>query len=249
MPGLVPSSRLGKPGRKWLKPARGCAGGGECSFTYTNSVCDFDFTYTGTGGTTFLWDFGDGETSTDENPSHEYEASGPTYTVTLTVDGTYQCSQQVTCGSSSDCDFLCDGGIGEESLVIVGATTAGTDSSGCGDKCADFEGAVVVPMTLGCSGQTLILDSGRDCQVCGGFTRAFHRLYTVSVTSATGGVILRVVVRPSWSTTSGDPCDPLGATYEKFLDSPATCAGTHTIPVVSDNDNICDFPSSVTLVL
>lgn len=30
------------------------------------------------------WDFGDGNTSTDENPSHEYEASG-SYEVTLTV--------------------------------------------------------------------------------------------------------------------------------------------------------------------
>jgi len=35
-------------------------------------------------GSTFLWDFGDGQTSTDENPVHTYANSG-TYTVTLTV--------------------------------------------------------------------------------------------------------------------------------------------------------------------
>lgn len=37
---------------------------------------------------TYLWDFGDGTTSTEENPAHTYEAEG-TYTVTLTVDNGY----------------------------------------------------------------------------------------------------------------------------------------------------------------
>ncbi|MFC1948478.1 PKD domain-containing protein, partial [Chloroflexota bacterium] len=32
----------------------------------------------------YLWEFGDGETSTDENPSHSYDDSGY-YTVSLTV--------------------------------------------------------------------------------------------------------------------------------------------------------------------
>ena len=35
-------------------------------------------------GTSYHWDFGDGATSTEENPWHEYEDNGP-YTVTLTV--------------------------------------------------------------------------------------------------------------------------------------------------------------------
>ena len=36
----------------------------------------------------FFWDFGDGETSTEENPAHVYENAG-TYTVTLTTTSTW----------------------------------------------------------------------------------------------------------------------------------------------------------------
>ncbi len=36
--------------------------------------------------TTYLWDFGDGNTSTEKNPTHTYNTPG-TYTVVLTVDG------------------------------------------------------------------------------------------------------------------------------------------------------------------
>ena len=43
----------------------------------------------GTGTiTSWLWHFGDGETSTDQNPSHTYTASG-VYTVSLTVQTDY----------------------------------------------------------------------------------------------------------------------------------------------------------------
>ena len=42
------------------------------------------FTNTSTGGTSYLWDFGDGQTSTEFSPSHVYNSAG-TYSVTLTV--------------------------------------------------------------------------------------------------------------------------------------------------------------------
>ena len=47
-----------------------------------------------TNGNSFSWDFGDGATSTDRDPTHEYAENG-TYTVTLSVD-TEGCRAQVS---------------------------------------------------------------------------------------------------------------------------------------------------------
>jgi len=56
------------------------------AFTETNNDPAFDFTdgSSTTGNVTYSWDFGDGNTSTMQNPSHTYIDNG-TYTVTLTI--------------------------------------------------------------------------------------------------------------------------------------------------------------------
>jgi len=58
------------------------------SYTVTGLEADFADTSTPAGGgptlTSWAWDFGDGGTSTSQNPYHIYAAAG-TYTVTLTV--------------------------------------------------------------------------------------------------------------------------------------------------------------------
>ena len=66
----------------------------EASFTSSVSGATANFTNTSTGGgsLTYLWDFGNGVTSTFANPSHTYATSG-TYTVTLTVTN--------SCGTST----------------------------------------------------------------------------------------------------------------------------------------------------
>lgn len=67
----------------------------SASFTVTNG-CEGNatvFTNTSTvdaGTLTYSWDFGDSNTSTDENPSHTYAIDG-TYTVTLTVTSNNGC--------------------------------------------------------------------------------------------------------------------------------------------------------------
>ena len=54
----------------------------EASFTETSTGRQVSFTNTSVGATEFSWDFGDGNTSTDENPVHTYADKG-VYTVKL----------------------------------------------------------------------------------------------------------------------------------------------------------------------
>src|SRR5690554_1522409 len=68
------------------------------SFTFSpDGVCaetaiSFNNTSTNTvAGTVYSWDFGDGNISSDENPTHTYTAGG-TYTVTLNVDNGVGCT-------------------------------------------------------------------------------------------------------------------------------------------------------------
>lgn len=68
----------------------GGGGAASASFTYVNdyptSVLTVDFTDTSTGATDWFWDFGDGNTSTSQNPSHAYATAGH-YLVELQING------------------------------------------------------------------------------------------------------------------------------------------------------------------
>ncbi|MBL7825761.1 MAG: PKD domain-containing protein [Saprospiraceae bacterium] len=69
-------------------------------FNYASNAGTVDFTNASQGGTSYLWEFGDGSTSTEENPTHTYANSG-VYTVSLTVTNacgasTFQQSVMVT---------------------------------------------------------------------------------------------------------------------------------------------------------
>lgn len=60
----------------------------ESDFTSnSNAGTDFDFTNTSLNATDYLWDFGDGSTSTLENPSHTYGQAG-SYDVMLIASNT-----------------------------------------------------------------------------------------------------------------------------------------------------------------
>ena len=70
-------------------------------FSSIQSFFTFQFTNNSQNGTSYLWDFGDGSTSTEENPVHVY-TSEDTYTVTLTVTnscGTDEMTMTVTSSS------------------------------------------------------------------------------------------------------------------------------------------------------
>lgn len=93
-------------GSYWVGKNQGCCTGGDTvyvviesgpSAAYNSSVnvLSANFSDQSTGNnTSWLWDFGDGNTSTLQNPSHTYNSPG-TYMVCLTVTS--------SCGSDSTC--------------------------------------------------------------------------------------------------------------------------------------------------
>ncbi|MCL4105590.1 UNVERIFIED_CONTAM: hypothetical protein GTU68_057465 [Idotea baltica] len=58
----------------------------DANFTYLANLGMLDFTDASSGANSWMWDFGDGNTSTQQNPSHTYAQNG-TYTVTLSING------------------------------------------------------------------------------------------------------------------------------------------------------------------
>lgn len=82
------------------------------AFTATQPTgFDLVFADASTGATSWAWNFGDGGTSTSQNPTHTYAAPG-TYVVTLTVTG--------TCGTSTtDSTVIAFVGIQDPSLSGV----------------------------------------------------------------------------------------------------------------------------------
>lgn len=73
-----------------------CTSGAAYSFVDNGFTVDFTDVSVTNGTTTWAWDFGDGNTSTLQNPSHTYAANG-TYTVCLTI--TDSCGTDSTCQS------------------------------------------------------------------------------------------------------------------------------------------------------
>ena len=67
-------------------------------FTFTQNGTQVNFTNQSFAGETYAWDFGDGESSTDENPIHNYPSSG-TFIVTLVTSNT-------DCGSNTYVDTV-----------------------------------------------------------------------------------------------------------------------------------------------
>jgi PKD repeat protein len=81
----------------------------DALYTYSFAACDsvFFFPVSLGGPNLYLWDFGDGNTSTDEVPGHQYAADG-VYITTLTITDTLtQCTATITVPLTINCGTNC----------------------------------------------------------------------------------------------------------------------------------------------
>ncbi|MBK7886722.1 MAG: PKD domain-containing protein [Bacteroidetes bacterium] len=162
-----------------------CPAPALADYSFTTTYPIVDFTDASQNAASWSWDFGDGNTSTLQNPSHSYATFG-LYNVCLTVTDT--CGGQHTkCESISVCPALLPVSLGSDvtacaSTVISlpgystytwsnGATTAQITVTTGGDY------SVVVTDAAGCSGTDTIsvtinplpvVGLGNDISQCGG---------------------------------------------------------------------------------
>jgi PKD repeat protein len=102
----------------------------EPSFNPASTIAEITFSNTGALENTYKWYFGDGNSSTDFEPTHQYEASG-VYTVSLVVKNNSVCSDSVV---KEDLMKICAIGkietITAEETVICGNKSAVLTTTG-----------------------------------------------------------------------------------------------------------------------
>ncbi|ESU25432.1 hypothetical protein FSS13T_16650 [Flavobacterium saliperosum S13] len=139
-----------------------CASANQATVTFTNET---------SGGITpysYLWNFGDGTTSTLENPVHNFVYPGGPYTVTLTVTDSNVPTQLV----SSQSQIITLSG----PITITGTVTAANCSN-------QNNGSIDVSVTGGTAPYTYSWNNGATTQDISGLAPGS---YTITVTDAVG---------------------------------------------------------------
>lgn len=183
----------------------------------------------------WLWDFGDGNTSTEQAPSHCYEDEGP-WDVTLTVTDEMGCTDsvvsEIVCAHNpcSCCDELY---LPDTATVVIGSFAELIPPNTC-DGCSSVNGTHTLTGSL----------AGVFCNYQKTFDISPCRGGAVSVT-----ISLSFCQFPGkWRVTvviDGGQTDY----WEK--DALEECRGTHSFGLVFSGgiSRVCDVPSSVTVII
>ncbi len=180
----------------------GACGGGtaligpDAAFTYTNPSCGvYNFTKTcQTTNSTFLWTFGDGTTSTLQNPTHTYTSTG-TFTAVLEVTDALGCTRTSSetftvnfpvASATPNPDAICSG---ETTSIVLSSTVPGTTYSWIATDNANVTGESLTAQTATTISNTLVNTSPTPQVVT----------YTVTPTAAGcvgADLIVQVTVNP-----------------------------------------------------
>jgi len=227
----------------------------SANFSATVSSTDYltiNFANLSSSATDYIWDFGDGNTSTDKDGKNTYDNLG-TYTVSLTaVD---------KLGESSE--YSMDVEVVEPAAVIPEISEAsfedGTDTKGCGDENADgrdcwrnsdLGGVIQItgsPVYDGSQAAKFPSDGSRiayqELTVSPNFDYVLTYYYTMK-TSGTGAMNVAVL---AGSVSNSD--DVAGATIESFSGTDQTSASDYVKATIyfntGDNSTVSIYMSNV----
>ena len=129
-----------------------CDDESETSDLPTNAIIHYSvddkkvaFTALTTNADSYQWDFGDGQTSTEQNPVHQYENPG-FYEATLTVSGgTGSASDEASLAIAITPYFLLTGGPAAENGKTWKLTAAHSDKDAFANADADFSVILAIP--------------------------------------------------------------------------------------------------------
>lgn len=233
---------------------------------------DVTFTNNSTGATDFLWDFGDGTTSTDASPSHTYiNTSGvlQIMTVSLTVSNWAGCShtsqQQIVTYPAPDFVFSAQPDSGCTPLTVtfpsvIGAISQqwdfGDGSTGSGpnpqhtyingtDSIVHFPISLVATNAFGCTDSTsgvITVFPAPVSQFTLGSTTGCHPLVTTLGNQSQGAVDYQ------WSYGDGQTSDTAAASHEHaWYNYAGPGANTYPISLTAISANGCTHTSGATV--
>lgn len=200
----------------------------QADFNIPTELCQYDagnFNDLSSGtADTWLWDFGDGSTSTQQNPTHFYNTSG-TFTVTLTSsDSQTGCSdvmtQDITIHPLPNADFTVDETLGCNPLTVTFAntTTGGaTDFEWVFGDGTSYTGATPPPHVYNQSDTFSVTLLATDANGCTGVQYMQDLIIVEDLT-------------PDFSVSQYNGCEPIDVTFGD-LSSPVNAND----PIVSWN--------------
>jgi len=150
----------------------------EVDFSYTQNGYDVQFTDASVWGHDHTWDFGDGNSSTEQSPSHTYAANG-TYDVTLTVsNGCETADTTITLGIAVGMDEL-----NSDNLVLYPNPTTGRVQW---NAARDYDQIVV----MDAAGRTLEKLDGTSTQI--NLSHYKNGIYYIAFTSHATRIVRKV---------------------------------------------------------
>jgi hypothetical protein len=182
--------------------------------TYPNAA--IQFTSTSVGATSYLWNFGDGTTSTLANPSKTYSTNGY-YTVTLTINGganTLTINNYIKILPYRGVPYTASNGgnfdvnVQDFAALNVGGTPFELGASAISGKSGTFSGSNAWVTSISSNyvdfSEAYLLSPNFNCTAPGNYTITFYSKYKVENTWDG--------FRIEYSTNNGNSWLPLGTT-------------------------------------